>query len=475
MGRAMHRAVLAASAMGAFLAAPGEAAAHAADRGFVMLLPTGYYLAGGAVAVALSFVVLALVPAGPVDRLARRRLSVAEIGSGERWRMATSLASLAFLAFILVAGFAGSRDPLSNPLPLIIWTVWWVGLTIVQGLAGNLWRWLDPWWGAWCLACLASGRDPATPGPLRLPRRLAYWPAIALFVGFAWFELVDLAPDDPARLATAVGIYWTFTMAMVLLFGHRSWTARGECFSIFFAMIARMAVLQPAGRRVALAAPGAGLATAPPLPPAGVLFLLLALSTVSFDGLMRTFFWFGLHGLNPLEFAGRSSVTTINTAGLLGMFALLAGAFLGAVWAGGRLIGAGVAFRLAAGRLVWSIIPISLAYHLAHYVAALMVDGQYALAALSDPLARGWNLFGTAGMHVSAGITVGYESSWWIWNVQAGAIILGHVLAVAAAHVIAHRLYATPRSAALSHAPLAVLMVLYTVFGLWLLASPTGM
>ncbi|TJX32171.1 MAG: hypothetical protein E5W21_30510, partial [Mesorhizobium sp.] len=115
----------------------------------------------------------------------------------------------------------------------------------------------------------------------------------------------------------------------------------------------------------------------------------------------------------------------------------------------------------------------ALAYHVAHYLTALLVGGQYAIAALSDPFARGWNLFGTADMQVEAGVVAGAGSAWWLWNVQAGAIILGHVLAVLVAHGLAWRLHPQPARAALSQFPLTVLMIAYTIFGLWLLATPT--
>jgi hypothetical protein len=131
-------------------------------------------------------------------------------------------------------------------------------------------------------------------------------------------------------------------------------------------------------------------------------------------------------------------------------------------------------FLYCAGVLVWSIIPISLAYHFSHYLTALLVNGQYALAAASDPFAHGWNLFGTAETHVHAGIAAGHEAAWAIWNAQAAAIIGGHVLAVTAAHVIAYRLHGARRAAVLSQIPLGLLMVLYTVFGLWLLSTPTA-
>ena len=40
----------------------------------MLLLPTGYYLAGGAAAVAASFVAAILLPAGMLSKLADRRL-----------------------------------------------------------------------------------------------------------------------------------------------------------------------------------------------------------------------------------------------------------------------------------------------------------------------------------------------------------------------------------------------------------------
>jgi hypothetical protein len=162
------------------------------------------------------------------------------------------------------------------------------------------------------------------------------------------------------------------------------------------------------------------------------------------------------------------------TFGLVLTFVLLAAVFLLAVWLGQRLAGSDHTLGQAAGLLVWSIVPIALAYHVAHYLTALLVDGQYALAALSDPFALGWNLFGTADTPIEAGIVAGADSAWWLWNVQAGAIILGHVLAVLVAHGFAWRLHPQPSRAALSQFPLTLLMIAYTVFGLWLLATPTA-
>jgi hypothetical protein len=149
--------------------------------------------------------------------------------------------------------------------------------------------------------------------------------------------------------------------------------------------------------------------------------------------------------------------------------------FFACVWLGGRLAGqAGPTALAVAGQLVWSLVPIALAYHFAHYLTALLVNGQYALVALSDPFGWNWDLFGTAGWQVTPGVVMGSDSAWVLWNLQAGAIIAGHVLAVLVAHMLAARHQSTRRAVALSQLPLTLLMVGYTVFGLWLLSTPTA-
>ncbi len=455
------------------LVATTPAFAHASDRGHVMLLPTGYYVVAGACAVALSFLLLAFAEPRRIDRLARARRRILTLPF--EGRLLSSLLSFGLLAALVAAGFWGSRDPLSNPLPLFVWTIFWVGLVLVQGLVGNAWHWLDPWYAPWRLVTmmLKAGRG----GIVALPSRVDLWPAFFGLSCFAWFELIDAAPDDPARLAAVVAVYWAATFALMLVFGFERWSRSGEFLTVFMGMVSKNGVLarSSGGSSIDLRLnlPGARLAEQDPLTVAGTAFLLLALASVSFDGFMRTFSWLALVGINPLEFPGRSAVMVENTVGLLSAFIVLAGAFHLAVAAGERMAGSGNT-ALAAGALVWSIMPISLAFHFSHYLTSFVVNGQYAMAAASDPFATGRDLFGTSGYQVSAGSVLGAESAWIIWNVQAIAIILGHVLAVASAHLIAWRRHGSARAATLSQIPVAILMVTYTVFGLWLLSTPTG-
>ena len=459
----------------AFLAPllPASALAHASDRGHVLLLPTGHYLVGGALAVAASFIVLLFIRPEWLERLAMLRLNVGRLGGA--FRVPASLLSFAALCALATAGHIGSRDPLSNPLPLTVWTLLWVGLTLVQGMFGNLWRWIDPWYGPWRVVLALLGRSPADPPPLALPRRLGMWPAVMLLGGFAWFELIYPAPDDPGRLAAAVGIYWFLTFAATLAFGHDAWSRRGEFLSVFFGMVSRLGIVEwsPDDRRVRLCLPGAKLSAVPALPASGVFFLLVALASVSFDGLSKTFFYFSFNGLNPLEYPGRTALMEINAIGFMASCAILSAAFVLSIFIGEKLARGWHGFWKAAGTLVWSLVPIAVAYHFSHYLTALLVNGQYALVALSDPFALGWDLFGASHMAVSAGIAAGSDAAWTIWNAQAAAIVGGHIMGVLAAHLLAFRLHDSVQAAALSQFPLIVLMIAYTVFGLWLLSTPT--
>ncbi len=453
----------------------GPAWAHASDRGLIMLLPTDRYLVGGAIAVAVSFGLLALSP----DRLFRwaatARLRLFTID--DRWRVVTSIAAFALFLGLIATGLLGSRDPLSNPLTLTIWTLWWVGITLLHGLFGNLWAWINPWTGPYRLLRRLAGGD-AQP-PLTLPVRLGYWPAVLAFAGFAWFEQVDIAPDDPERLAIAAGTYWAITFLGILLFGEKAWLSRAECFSVFYRIISRVAPLSAepvAGsetrRRLVLRPPGAAVLGAPPLPISGLFFLMLTLSSVSSEDFNRTFFWLGLHGVNPLEYPGRSGTMVINSIGIVLVWAALIAVFAGAVALGNRMAGRGAGLPESLGRLAMTIAPISLAFHLAHYLTAVMVNAQYALLAASDPFGRGSDLLGLSGFQVTTSFLMNYESVETIWNLQAAAIVGGHVLAVYMAHLVALRLHGDARAATVSQVPLAVVMVLYTLFGLWLLATP---
>ena len=451
------------------LAAVAIAHAHSAERGIVLLLPTGFYITGGTLAVLASFLLLAVIPDRRIRQLLPADTPAADAPrvTGQAW----SLAGFAMLCLLVITGFAGSRDPLANPLPLVLWTGWWVVFSILQCLTGDLWRFINPWSGPARIVRHLLGRGDRL---LALPLSTGYLFAIVQFAAFAWFELVSLAPEDPDNLARVVLVYWALNFAAVLAFGDE-WLLRGEPFSVFFRLLGTLSPFAPgaptpAGRR--LVWPGRRLVEHPALPLGGVLFVLLTLSTVSFDGFSRTFTWLSWVGVNPLDFQGRSAMTTLNSLGLLLFFAALAAVFLASVWLGCRLANRGEYFLPAAGRLVLTIIPISLVFHCAHYLTQVLVNGQYLVAALNDPLDRGWALLGMDHFHVTTSFLAHFQSVAVIWGFQTAVIVLGHIAGIVMAHRVAMQLFGPGRVAVRSQVFLAALMVGYTLFGLWLLSTP---
>lgn len=452
---------------GGLAVAAGPVHAHASDQGLVLLLPTDIYIAAGSLAVALTVLLLTVLPDDSVTRLFRpARLWRA---GAPRGRHVTSLAACAVLLALLWTGLAGPHDPLKNLLPLVFWTLFWVGFVTLQGLFGDLWAWVNPWTGPAAVLRRLTGLRPVLP----LSPRLGHAPALVLFLGFAAFLLADPAPADPHRLAKVVGGYWAATLLAVVLFGPR-WLRRAECFTVFLGAYARVGAVGRRGGRVRAGLPGWKI-LARRAPPLGLaLFMVAMLASGSFDGLNETFWWLGVLGINPLEFPGRSAVVAQNVAGLVGANAGLMAVFALAVWLGLRLarsqIGLGAAVRVFAPTLL----PIALGYHIAHYLTAFIVDGQYALVALSDPLGSGDDILGLGEFYVSTGFFNTPASVRTIWLTQAGAVVAGHVVSVMLAHANAVRAFGSGRRAALSQTPLALFMVAYTVFGLWLLASPRG-
>jgi hypothetical protein len=121
------------------------------------------------------------------------------------------------------------------------------------------------------------------------------------------------------------------------------------------------------------------------------------------------------------------------------------------------------------GRLfAHSFIPIALAYLTAHYFTLFVFQEQAQFTyLLSDPLGEGSNLFGTA----SSGIDYGLIGATAVWYVQVGALVVGHVTALALGHDRALVIYEDPQTAARSQYWMLALMVAFTCLGLFLLSQ----
>jgi hypothetical protein len=444
------------------VASAPPAFAHSSARGFVLLLPTHYVIIGGTLAVLATFVAISLLPDRLFHRAVQAGLDLIQINAS--LSAAISLLSAAILIGLVWIGFTGPYDPAENLLPLAIWSLWWVVIVLAHPLFGNLWSFLNPFSGIHALTRMKP--------PLTFPERLNYVPAIVLFAVFAWFQLVYPAPEDPPRLAMVVSAYAALTLIAVFTFGAEAWLTKADPFGVFLTQLSAAAPLR-LGKHLGLCAPGADLVRRPALPLAGTLFVLLTLSTISFDGLANTFLWLSGIGINPLDYPGRTALVPANTLGLAASFACLAALYFVCVWAGWHWAGKPGSLSGHLGRFIYSLIPISIAYHFSHYLSDTLVNLQYLVLALNDPFGTGANLLGLGQYHVTASFQNTSSGTFALYVAQTVAIIAGHIIGVGVAHAMVAQ-EELPRALARKlEMPLTALMVLYTSFGLWLLSTPS--
>jgi hypothetical protein len=208
---------------------------------------------------------------------------------------------------------------------------------------------------------------------------------------------------------------------------------------------------------------GAGLRTDPPLPSGGGAFVLATLATVVYDGWSQTNRFAVFEGwfLDRSAFLARHD--DILRTGL--MVAIVA-AFVLAFLLVCALLGESDVTE-AARRYSPTLIPIAAVYFAAHYFDYLLVAGQATLGVLVDPFGHSWNPAGLGEYPIHKGV-VPAAAVWWT---QVVLIVAGHVMGVVAAHRVAARRGARPTLLLARQAPLVVLMVAYTVAGLWVLAQ----
>jgi hypothetical protein len=252
-------------------------------------------------------------------------------------------------------------------------------------------------------------------------------------------------------------------------FGTDVWLRNGEAFSLYYGFLAGLA---PFARRddgsFVARPPLVGLTRLDPI--AGtVAFVMVMLGSVVFDGFSRSTWWLDRRYDVESRYAAGSRAAEValmgmNLLGLVLAIVLVAAAYLAAVRAARALGGRG---RGLAGAFAASLIPIALAYVVAHYFSYLVFNGQAAVKLASDPLGRGWDLFGTADFRADRNVF----SANTIWYVQVGTLVGGHVLGLALAHDRALALYDSVKTALATQYALLVLMVVYTVGGLWLLSQ----
>jgi hypothetical protein len=467
----MTRRRLAAGVLAALLlsaAAPEAALAHGLVGKQDLPIPRWLFAWAASLVLVVSFVGLAALWAKPrLQRVEERR-----VFGVPRWLevLAGALGIAAFV-FVVYAGFAGEQNSTGNLVPTVVYVVFWVGLPFAGALFGDVFRAFNPWLAigkatGWIVR-RASG---TVPEPLPYPERLGRWPAVIGVLAFAWVELTYANKDDPSQLAVMALVYAVIQLVGMSLYGAEPWSNRGDAFSVYFGMFARISPLRWRDRALYTRPPLAG---APPLStvPGTVALLCTMIGTTSFDGFSQGSLWTSMADRLQTLFGnlGFSAEHALEGAGTVGLIMMVL--FISLLYRLGAMGMHDVNRRMATGdlaaRFAHSLVPIALAYVVAHYFSLLAYQGQAMAYLVSDPLGTGANVFGTS----SAAINYTWIGATGIWYVQCAALVSGHVAGLTLAHDRALAIYDEPRDATRSQYWMLAVMVAFTSLGLWLLSA----
>jgi hypothetical protein len=385
---------------------------------------------------------------------------------------------VALLGVAIYAGLHGTEAPDRNFALTFLFVTCWLGFPFFSAIFGDVFRPFNPWRAigrAAGVALAAAGVE--RPRKLAYPRRLGRWPAAIGLLAVVWLEVVYGATGgvavglDPHSCAVAACVYTVYTLAMMALFGVEEWCQTGEIFSVYFGMFSELGFLGVRdgrfGRRRPLAA-----ATSWARVPGSAAVVIASIASTSFDGaqegafkgtIEKVFDRLGEAGIGPT-----ASLRLSNTIFMLLCFAGVALVYELGVRGMRSIPGAPSLARLRVA-FAHTLIPIALAYLIAHYFSLFVFQEQAQFTyLLSDPLHT--DLFGTA----EVGIDFALLSSQTIWYIQVAALVGGHVLGLTLAHDRALTIWPEPRRATRSQYWMLAVMVAFTCFGLYLLSAGNG-
>jgi|DewCreStandDraft_3_1066083.scaffolds.fasta_scaffold01575_5 hypothetical protein len=476
--------------------------AHAFGQFIALPLPLYLYYVGAGLAILVTFIIAAIVikETPPIYYQATHRdFSVTQeiLLKASKSPIIKLVSIITFITVILI-GFLGPQNPVENLATLTLWIIIWIGLVYVQVIAGDVWNIVNPWKGIFELIYRNIHPKPLQKYPSKLER----WPGFFMLLFFIWFELVYPHPETPFNASTFLAIYTILMFLGMRMFGLWTWLRCCDFLSIYFHYLS---LLSPIGIRVVnwhhcraceygcglwdqcvdcpkctstiggsegrmvIRIPGGGVISRRSLGISDIAFVILMLAGISFDGLSRTTIYYAFIGYEPFPPPSRDELIIPNTIGLVITFTLFLSIYILIMAFSYILSDKRYRFSFYISRFILSLIPIAVVYNMAHYMDYFWINLQLFIKQISDPLGYGWNIFGTATIPINTSIDIQL-----LWHIQVFIIVLGHIISIFAAHIVALLEFRDTSIAIRSQYPVALLMIGYTVFGLWLLSTPRG-
>jgi len=449
----MRRVAAVAAATACLLAVPLPALAHGIGGRKDLPVPLEFFLVGAAVVLLVSFGALAVLWPAPRLQAGPRFRGQGKKVPGLLARAAAGF-GLAFFVLVVAAGLFGDAEARGNIAPVAVWVLFWLVIPFASVVVGNVWSMFSPWRTT---ARVLPLEGPAGAGPLGV------WPAAVGFLAFAWMELVSGRSAEPRMIGIAAVGYFAYVVVVAFRVGADRAVASFDTFAVYNRLVSSVS---PFGRRPdGLVGRRGWLRALPVLPqwPGLVAFVITMIGTVTFDGLASTPWWDSV-SFSLVGTAQRA--TWFRTLSLLAAVAVVGLAYLAASWSAARIARMpGMGTMDVARSFAHTLVPIAIAYAVAHYFTLIVFEGQAIVPALSDPLGLGWNLFGTVDFKPN----YTWLAPRVVWWVQLAAIVGGHLVGVVLAHDRALAVFPADRAVRTQYAMLA-LMVAFTTLGLTILA-----
>lgn len=435
---------------------------------------------------------------------------------------------------VIVAGLIGSQDPSRNIAPVLTWNIWWMGLIFFAFFAGEIWCTVCPWMAIPDWVKRLSAKLPGRDSPLGLEKKWPaafqnLYPAIGAFLMLTWLELAYEAPYRPA-LTAAMGLAMVGLAGVTLFIYERKGFCRylcpvgrvtgaygttgmleirrkdaqvckdcetKDCFhgnerglpcpthefmgamneNSYCTMCTECLKSCPHDNiGINVRAPLADL-MGPHRKRLDEAWLLVIIFVITiFHGLAMIPLWTrelvppardaveGWVGVDP----GYLLTNTVAMLIFVGASVLV---YVAACWAA----------KLASGNLVYGLksyfvafayplLPVALAYHLAHNALHFFYEGSKLLRLMSDPFGWGWDLFGTASSPLSMVVPIEY-----LWVAQVVLVVLGNFASVWLVNRAGYRMFGNRRQALRGTVPMVIFVALLSIAAMWLLSQPMEM
>ena len=323
---------------------------------------------------------------------------------------------------VVVAAAFGADDSGANITPVTVIVMFWLGLQVVSFVAGDAFWLFNPF--DTIGRTIKRATATSAPDP--------HWTAAAFLFSFAWFVFAypEFYPPTPRNIASFLAAYTVAVVIGATVWG-RGWLREGEGFSALFGLLGRRREHAPTSGTVAV--------------------LSVYLGTIAFDGISQTNWWITVLGTTR-----GWNERVLNTVGLVWTVAGVAVVYLAAT-----RIAAYITQRAAsevAANFAPMLVPLGLAWSVAHYLRAFLADLQNFVALLSDPLGRGWDLFGTINNIVDYKWLTPAQTGW----IQSAVLLIGCIASAIVVHRVAFTSY-RGRPAVRATYPLAAALVVAAV------------